>query len=240
MDERFFVEVTREVEAVRAAQALRHRVFELELGGRTASAQTGREVDALDPSCDHLLVQDLAHPEHGVVATARFAPGTRYTSGEFDVSRLVATGHRVAETGRTCVHPDYRGGAAGLLLFKGLIGHARARQVRFLVGAASFHGADPRLHLPALRSLRGAALAPEQVRPVAIGPEAIETNGPAERGAMRHVPALIKSYLRAGAWVGDGAWVDRAFDTVDVCILLDMERLTLPPAARLDRFTASA
>ncbi|MCB1330890.1 MAG: GNAT family N-acetyltransferase, partial [Maritimibacter sp.] len=33
-----------------------------------------------------------------------------YSSGEYDLSALTASGRRLLELGRSCVHPDYRGG----------------------------------------------------------------------------------------------------------------------------------
>jgi putative hemolysin len=43
--------------------------------------------------------------------------------------------------------------------------------------------------------------------------------------AMRATPALIKAYIRLGGFVGDGAFVDHAFNTVDVCLLMDTVRM---------------
>ena len=42
---------------------------------------------------------------------------------------------------------------------------------------------------------------------------------------MRQIPALIKAYLRLGGYVGEGAFIDREFNTVDVCLLMDTERM---------------
>lgn len=39
------------------------------------------------------------------------------------------------------------------------------------------------------------------------------------------MPPLIKGYLRLGAMVGDGAVVDHAFNTLDVLVLLPVERI---------------
>ena len=41
------------------------------------------------------------------------------------------------------------------------------------------------------------------------------------RAAMLAMPPLIKAYLRLGGFVGEGAFVDRAFNTTDVCLLMD-------------------
>ncbi|MEO0930888.1 MAG: ornithine-acyl-ACP acyltransferase, partial [Pseudomonadota bacterium] len=45
---------------------------------------------------------------------------------------------------------------------------------------------------------------------------------------MRDMPPLIKAYLRLGGTVGAGAFVDHAFNTTDVCLIL-------PTAAVPDR-----
>ena len=54
--------------------------------------------------------------------------------------------------------------------------------------------------------------------------------------AMRDVPSLIKAYLRIGGTVGEGAYIDRAFNTIDVCLVLDTARMN-PRAAALYRGT---
>ncbi|MDT2075457.1 MAG: ornithine-acyl-ACP acyltransferase, partial [Planktomarina sp.] len=44
-------------------------------------------------------------------------------------------------------------------------------------------------------------------------------------GALRAMPALIKAYLRLGGGVGDGVYIDRAFNTTDVCLVLDIKTM---------------
>jgi putative hemolysin len=44
--------------------------------------------------------------------------------------------------------------------------------------------------------------------------------------AMAGMPALIRAYLRLGGCVGDGAWIDRAFNTTDVCLVMDTFRMS--------------
>jgi putative hemolysin len=45
------------------------------------------------------------------------------------------------------------------------------------------------------------------------------------RVAMVNTPALIKAYLRLGGFVGEGAYVDHAFNTTDVCLLMDTAKM---------------
>ena len=46
-----------------------------------------------------------------------------------------------------------------------------------------------------------------------------------ERDALRTLPPLIKGYVRAGAYVGDGAVVDPQFNTTDVLIVLPVTQI---------------
>ncbi|MEM7489614.1 MAG: GNAT family N-acyltransferase [Pseudomonadota bacterium] len=233
METRLIPTVTRDPDLLRAAQALRHRVF-VEEGG-AAGGPDGLEADPFDAAADHLVLRDPMRAWPGIVATTRLARGTAYTETEFDMGPLRRSGRPLAEMGRTCLHPDHRGGLAAFALLRAALDHMAGQGAEVVVGTASLPGADPAAHLPALRRLMAEALAPAPFRPVARGPNAIRVTGAAPRSAMRRVPAHLKSYLRAGAWVGQDAWLDRAFNTVDVCVVLDLARLRLPrlPAARI-------
>jgi putative hemolysin len=46
------------------------------------------------------------------------------------------------------------------------------------------------------------------------------------------LPPLVKGYLRVGAKFGDGAFIDHAFNTVDVCVLMPVELIAGRYAAR--------
>jgi putative hemolysin len=54
-----------------------------------------------------------------------------------------------------------------------------------------------------------------------VAPEAID-----RRAAMVATPALIKAYLRLGGFVGEGAWIDHAFNTTDVCLVMDTAKMS--------------
>ncbi|MBE3637153.1 GNAT family N-acetyltransferase [Mangrovicoccus algicola] len=238
----FQVRLARSEEEIRAAQRLRYEVFveELGAGGPMADHQARLERDRFDPVFDHMLVLDLARggsPAEQVIGVYRLLPGDRiertggfYGDGEYDLSVLKASGRRLLELGRSCLHRDYRGGAAMFHLWTGLAAYTLEQGVEILFGTASFHGTDPdRLAAP-LSLLHHRHLAPEDLRvrtlpgvyePMDRMPEA-EIDKVA---AMREVPALIKAYLRLGGFVGDGAFVDRDFNTTDICLVLDVARM---------------
>jgi len=56
--------------------------------------------------------------------------------------------------------------------------------------------------------------------------------------ALRDMPALIKAYLRLGGTVGEGAFIDHAFNTIDVCLVMDTARMSRSARASLTRARA--
>lgn len=228
---------------LRAAQRLRYRVFVEELGGTGPLVDHAArlERDAFDPVFDHLLLIDTrrdAAALEDVVGVYRLLPSDRldragrfYSEDEYDLAPLKATGRRLLELGRSCVHPDYRGGTAMFHLWNGLADYVLDRGIEVLFGVASFHGTDTAALAQALSYLHHHHLAPEPLRVRARGAARAEMNLiPADqvdrRAAMAGTPALIKAYLRLGGFVGDGAWIDHAFNTTDVCLVMDTGRMS--------------
>ncbi|MCO6381982.1 GNAT family N-acetyltransferase [Oceanicola sp. 502str15] len=230
-----------------AAQRLRYEVFVTELGGdgEMVDHDARLEADRYDPHCDHLLLIDHAQPAElpaagggAVVGVYRLLPGARaaeiggfYTEGEYDLTPLKTSGRRLLELGRSCLAPRYRGGIAMYHLWSALWDYVEAREIEVLFGTASFHGTDTAALAAPLSMLHHNHLAPEALRPTALPPRARDMNLRPEAeldraAAMREVPALIKAYLRLGGWVGQGAWVDAAFNTTDVCLVLDAARVS--------------
>ena len=229
---------------LRAAQRLRYQVFVGEMGsdGPLVDHAEGLERDGFDGICDHLLLIDRqrdAAKLEDVVGVYRLLPGDRlqpgqsfYSESEFDLSALKGSGRKLLELGRSCVHPDYRGGAAMMLMWNRLADYVLERGIELMFGTASFPGTDVAALAQPLAWLHHHHLAPEGLRPVALPPGRVEMAVlPPEaldrRGAMQATPALIKAYLRLGGFVGDGAFVDRAFNTTDVLLVMDTQRMSL-------------
>ena len=53
--------------------------------------------------------------------------------------------------------------------------------------------------------------------------------------AIRAIPALIKAYLKLGGYVGEGAFIDRPFNTIDVCLVMDTARMSGAARTRYGR-----
>ncbi len=226
-----------------AAQRLRYRVFVHELGasGPTVDHATQREFDAFDLVYDHLLLidtrRDPASLDHVVGlyrllrgAVAMAGPGF-YSASEYDLSALENSGRNLLELGRSCVDAQFRGGIAMYLLWNALAEYVLKHKIDILFGVASYHGTDPNAIAQSLSYLNQNHLAPENMR-VRVRRDAFQRLDLVARQdidrvqAMAQTPALIKAYLRQGGCIGNGAFIDRNFNTIDICLMMDTERMS--------------
>ena len=236
----FVLRLARDADDLRAAQKLRYDVFVRELGsdGPLVDHKEGLERDAFDPFYDHLVLFDKSREDMPAVGVYRLlrsdqisGPGQFYSEAEYDVSTLKASGRKLLELGRSCLHPEYRGGAAMMVLWNGLADYVAAHKIEVLFGVASFHGTDIETLKAPLSLLHHRHLAPEDLRVCALPDVYQEMNLLPENQidrpkAMRAVPALIKAYLRLGGYVGQGAFVDHCFNTTDVCLIMDTNKMS--------------
>lgn len=227
---------------LREAQALRYAIFFDEMGAEPSpeGRAAGLDIDRYDAVCDHLLVLD--HDAGGrIVGTYRLlrqeiaeAHGGFYSAGEFDLGRLVSSARgqgQLLELGRSCVSPPYRTMATISLLWRGIAAYLQAHRISYMFGCASLPGADPDTHGPALSLLHRQHLAPLELRAQALPQHHVEMNRLPEGSydqlaAVRALPPLLKGYLRVGAKVGDGAFADRCFNTVDVFVVMPVAAIT--------------
>jgi putative hemolysin len=233
---------------LRAAQRLRYEVFVEELGGQGPLVDHAArlERDRFDPFFDHLLLIDRERDRvvgvYRLMGEAQAArAGGFYSEGEYDLTALRRSGRRLLELGRSCLHRDYRGGAGMHQLWSALADHVAREGIEVLFGVASFPGTDAQALAAPLSLLHQRHLAPEALRPRARpggfqSMDLVPEDGLDRRAAMLAVPSLIKAYLRLGGTVGEGAFLDRAFNCTDVCLVLDTANLS----ARQARFYGGA
>lgn len=235
------------------AQRLRYEVFYEERAAVPSVLAGMRRLDQdpYDAICDHLLVVDTALPGSDPEAwTNRRRPkvvGTYrvlrqemaqrrqgfYTQSEYDIAPLLAaksSRYRFMELGRSCVLKPYRTKRSVELLWHGLWTYIREHKVDVMIGCASFEGTDPDAHAMALSFLHHHALATPEWRCRAhahlhVPMNLIPKNEIDTKAALKSLPPLIKGYLRLGAMVGDGAVIDRQFNTTDVMVILPVEKI---------------
>ena len=238
---KFTLKLAQDPADIRAAQRLRYRVFVEELGGTgpLVDHDAKLETDRFDPYFDHLVLIDETLPkgDHvvGVYRVLRCEQaekvGQFYSEDEYDLTALRASGRRLLELGRSCVDARYRGGMAMYRLWNGLASYVADHGVEILFGVASFHGTDVQALAEPLSHLHYRHLAPEDIRVRAVEKtfrkmDLIPEDQIDRRRAMAQTPALIKAYLRIGGFVGEGAYIDHAFNTTDVCLVMDTGQMS--------------
>lgn len=227
----YCVRLARGARDLRAAQALRYAVFNLELGeGLAASHATGLDADPFDDVCDHLLVEH--GPTGEIVGTYRLQTGrsaaTRlgyYSEQEFDFRPFEPWRDAMIELGRACVHRRHRNLVVLGQLWRGIGLYARDHGARYLCGCSSLTSQDPAVGASAYTELCRHHLTPQVWRTVPKPEFACPLDTlSAEPVAL---PKLLRAYLALGARICGPPALDTAFRTIDFLTWLDLETLPL-------------
>lgn len=205
-----------------AAQRLRYRVFTEEYGAQFDGI-AGIDSDRFDRHCRHLVVKDTATGQ--VIAYTRILTADRarraggwYSAGEFDLGMVDALEGGVLEIGRTCVHPDYRNGAAIGVLWGKLAEILRTEGFTWLFGCASIPLSDPAASRM-LTEMQRRTVAEERFR---VSPRVTVPALHVSPDGAGKLPPLLRTYLSMGARVcGEPCW-DPDFNCADVFILVNL------------------
>ncbi|NWG38403.1 MAG: GNAT family N-acetyltransferase [Hydrogenophilaceae bacterium] len=218
------------IEQLRAAQALRYAVFNLELNEGLASAHaTGLDADKFDLVCDHLIVTEKQTGE--VVGTYRLQTGRNaalnfgyYSEQEFDFAPYETIRDEMIELGRACVHKAHRNMSVLSMLWGGIARYARERGGRYLVGCSSLTSQDAAEGAAVYRQFENRYLAPETLRtlplPEVACPLDIVSQNPAKP------PKLLSTYLSLGSKIAGPPAIDHEFGTIDFLTLFDIHDLS--------------
>jgi putative hemolysin len=229
--------LARDASDVRAAQALRFAVFNLELNeGLAESLATGLDADPFDEVCDHLLVEHV--PTGEVVGTYRLQTGLTaaekhgyYSEQEFDFRPFEPIRAQLIELGRACVHQQHRNLVVLGLLWKGIADYARARGGRYLCGCSSITSQDPAVGASAYADLYRKHLVESPWRTQPLPAFDCPLDQLAEEAPK--IPKLLRAYLSIGAKICGPPALDRQFKTIDFLTLLDLHAM---PALVRERF----
>lgn len=206
---------------VAEAQALRHRAFR---GGE------GRDADAQDDACTHVLIrrrQDGAPV--GCFRLRSFADGRgigdSYSAGYYDLGGLAAYDRPMLELGRFCVAPGETDPDILRVAFAALGQEVETTGAALLFGCSSFPGTEAGRHAEAFALLQERHIAPLRWRPRVKAPSVVRfaqllrgrTGIKADpMAALKAMPPLLRSYLALGGWVSDHAVIDRDLQTLHV------------------------
>ncbi|MEU7407671.1 GNAT family N-acyltransferase, partial [Streptomyces sp. NPDC044948] len=163
----------------------------------------------------------LLPPERAAVA------GRLYAESEFDLAALDPIRPGLVEVGRSCVHPDHRDGAVIGLVWAGIARYMTDRGHAWLAGCCSLPLADGgALAAATWDRVRNRHLAPEEYRVRPLLPWIPRTAPAAAPPVARSgLPALLRGYLRLGAWVCGEPAHDVDFGVADLYVLLPMNRI---------------
>ena len=221
---------------IKAAQALRFEVFNLELNeGLPQSYATGLDADPFEVVCDHLIVEHL--PSKHIVGTYRLQTGVSaaknlgfYSAQEFDFSVYEPLRKEIVELGRACVHAQHRNIVVLGMLWKGIADYAQRRGARYLAGCSSITSQDPAVGASAYSELcRKNLAAPEwRTRPLAAYDCPLDLL--AEDGCK--IPKLLRAYMNIGAKICGPPALDRHFKTIDFLTFVDLQNLSVQAKER--------
>ncbi len=230
------IRLARTPEEVFAAQKLRYKVFYEECGAipTNSTALEKRDFDKYDDWADHLIAIDplLGEGPQSIVGTYRMIRQERipsgqnfYTSGEFNIMPFLTCGGKLLELGRSCILPEYRTRAMLQRIWQGITAYVTDHNIDLMFGCASFQGTDVDLIHKELAYLYHFHRAPKELCPTGLPGRSVHMNlypkdALDQRAVFQKLPSLIKGYLRIGATIGDGAYIDQQFNTIDVCIVM--------------------
>lgn len=229
-------------EEIEAAQSLRYQVFYEEMGAHPSDKVKAikRDFDDYDLYCDHLLVIDhnRSDKNNGIVGTYRLIQrsvadqvGQFYSASEYNIQPLLDNPGKILELGRSCVEEPYRTRPVLNLLWRGIAAYVDFHDIKILFGCASFPGSNVEEIKQELSYLYHYHLAPPALRVKALEKHHIDMDlMPASdfdpKKTFHRLPPLLKGYLRIGAYIGDGAYIDKQWNSVDVCIILKTAIIT--------------
>lgn len=229
-DGRHEARLANSADEIEAALRLRHRVFNVELGGQPEIDDL--EQDAFDLVCRHLIVVDRATGQ--IVGTYRLNSIESaidregfYSFGEFSIEDLPAEVlAKGVEVGRACIAAEHRNTKVLYLLWRALARFLQIYNKRYMFGCCSIFSRDPLVGERAFHQLAKAGHFHDRLRveprrnALYLGPvEEIERE-PVE------LPSLFNMYLRIGAKVCGPPIIDEDFGTIDFFVVFDRDAMT--------------
>ena len=240
---RFEIRFTKNKDELIESQRLRHKVFIDEVGASNKKKVESKiETDKFDDYYKHLVIIDhedpALHPKGKIVGVTRIMLSDEihndigfYCAQEFNLSPIISTQKKCLEIGRTCIDPVYRNTLILHYLWIEIGAYCSTNSVELLFGVASFKGNNVNKISMALSFIHNEYLAPSEIRPKAlkagfIAMNIIQKNAINKLNALKQMPSLLKSYLRLGAKVGEGAFIDKELNTIDILIIIDVLKMT--------------
>lgn len=198
--------------------------FRFSIFGVSALDDIHLDFDSFDRYCDHLIVKDKKNDE--IVGVYRFISSTKnkkfYSSSEFSLSSLVKLPGNKLELGRASVSPMHRNGQVIDLLWKGIGLMAKKYNARYLFGCSSLMSTEPADAQSLYFKLKNQNCFDNTLNIFPIGKYAFTFKPHSLLDQNFEIPALLKSYLLAGAKIVGLPAFDEEFGCFDFLTILDL------------------
>lgn len=231
---RLTAKIAENTQEIRQSQQLRHTVFCEEMGATHHGDIEGVEQDDYDDICDHLLIyfDDIVVGSYRLLKRSVVKKHNRsfYTETEYNIDNIKKYQGEVLELGRSCVSKDYRRGAVIQFLWRSIASYVVANDIKVMFGCGSFPSTDIESLKVPLSYLYHNHLAPKEIQSVALPEQYVDMDllpkgSYDDKQALAQLPPLIKGYLRLAGTVGDGAVIDKEFNTTDICIIVETSKI---------------
>lgn len=186
-----------------------------------------------DKDAYHLIVKD--NDTNEVVAYYRMITSKHCSEAdkfvceeEFDINSLKAGGEKLCEFSRAVVQKDYRNGTLLVLLWKFILDFVQKNNCRYLIGDVSFMGTNRETYREEISYLvNNFAIDEYDIKSKDTLPpmKLMNANDYDSAKVKRRLPALLKAYTAFGGKLSSETFVDTAFGSVDLFVLLDMNNV---------------
>ncbi len=189
------------------------------------------DFDDYDLLADHVLVLD--RDTQTLLGSYRIIcskfTNLCYSREQFSLGEFENINDTKIELGRACIHKDFRNGAVLNLVWKGLAQYAMATQARYMFGCASIKTVSKEVAYSLYWHLYPAFVSGEYQMQVQPKFQFAQGSGQSQlllwQDVDAHLPALLKSYLQAGAKICSEPAFDEFFQCVDFLTVLDLHNL---------------
>lgn len=225
--DKFKTHLVSDGELLKKAQLLRGKVF---------FGNANKDEDEFDKFCKHVVIVDKQ--THDVVGTYRLLLGSAandnvgfYSETEFDLSNIRKNCKgELLEMGRACVDINYRKYPIINIIWSRIISYIEENNVKYVFGCSSVDDPTPDKVGKILKFFKEKFFSPPALRVHPLEKknypytEDVDDIVPSSQ-IIRLLPALVRGYLKMGAFVcGEPVW-DREFNTADFFMILDVGRM---------------
>jgi putative hemolysin len=185
-----------------------------------------------DLNADHIVVEDIntqtlcgAYRISSSTFTADFQ-----TREDFQMEEFLRTPDVKAELAWACIHPDYRNGSAIALLWRGITSYLKQIDAKYVFGTTSVNeiSSDRLSRIQEVLRENNCVYKAFPVKPVSPKTdESVRVLGAVssknERKSLRVLPALLRAYIFAGAFVCASPNFDFELNCYDFMTIIDMD-----------------